>query len=585
MLEPFVFLAIVALYLEFPLIQDLIYTKVCLQVLSEHGFNPSANIANTTTQNPIDHVSELDASPNVSSNTTTSQPAQSSHVTDEHLGASDTIKLFSICNRMNNQNVPQNHRQEILNLNSLFWLKYQLIICTLCALSSPYWGGISDKIGRLIPLNVPLLGSILSNSISLSLATLISLDLHDVFPLYCLYINAIIVGISGGLPVLISNSFSFLSDNTTTEERTKRVTILEFVMIFAQCLGSYVAKQILLLGLTGMKKIFESRHILAFSSIIVINFIAMIYSCCRLRHRKFHRFMNNFDRERQEAAIYPGCSMSRQQTTPKILANATNGTIQLDAPMNCDRSRELTASTPDDLDGPVARADKSDWTVSDTLLTFSHYKETYLVAMKPRESRPIILMLLLSCFISALSLTALMSLFFIYVKMDPFNWSSSQYSGWNFGSSITKGGTLVLLTLCMKFYKNWSVPDPLVAAIGFLSKFTALLLIGLAQESSHLYWALACFSVSEFAMPPIRSLLSKLVIREEVCKIYSCLGSLQNICFIIGNVAFYVALRSSTNARIEYFRMAFIGSAGAELVGVLIMIFVYVSLRNRTLIM
>lgn len=583
MLEPFVFIAILALFIEFPSIQDLIYTKICLQVLTEHQFNST-----TTLKKPVKVLDSFIEQGNLTLPSSGRIQALDVHARNStslpsapltNISNNNTTDLHSICSRAN-KSVPRELRQEILDLDSLFWLKYQLVICTLCAFASPYWGGISDKIGRFIPLNVPIFASLLCNLISLAFGVLISMESHDSFHINWLYGGALLVGLSGGQPVLISNSFSFLSDNTTSDNRTKRVTILESVIFLAHSLGFFLSKLMMSLGLGSgkLEHIVRNRHFVAFGTNVLLNLVCLVYSSCRLRHRKFHRFLNNYEREQQEAVV-SGIDNQSMNGSPRL--GRHRGAA--DNTMVGDRLRELTSSTPDDLDGPVARADKSNWTVWDTIITFRYYKETYSVAMKPRQSRHIILLLLLVSFISALSLATLMSLFFVFVKMDPFNWTSSQYSEWNSISAISRGIALVSLTLCMKFYSRWSVPDPLVAALGFLGKFSGLLLIGLAQQSNLLYWSLACFTISEYAMPPIRSLLSKLVIQEELCKVYSFMGSLQSVCFILGNIAFYIAF-NYTVTRADYFRLTFIISASLEFVALLIMLLIYTSLRRRTLV-
>lgn len=598
MLEPFVFTAILATYIEFPAIQDLIYTNICIQVLNDHTndiiYNQTTNASLLSSQNNANiTIASTTIAPialpsngriqefNVGHGNTTIAHHQVVHLSAQELlvGQNESADYYSICGRSNKSAISKDLMGKIYDQDSLFWLKYQLLICILSAVMSPHWGGISDRIGRVIPMNIPIVASLICNLISLAFGVLLSIEEYRIWPnLNWLFACALLIGVSGGQVTLLSNTFSFLSDNTTSDARTKRVAILESIIYIGHSLGFFLSKLMMARSLvshgSGAMKIWQNRHFLAFGSCALLNFCSLMYSIFNLRHIKLHRFLNNFEREQREVS-----------TSDHIVDGTPSPRLGRRSNQECngERLRELTASTPDDLDGPIVRADKSNWTICDTMITFRYYKETYLAAMKPRESRIIILQLYFACFISALSLAALMSLLYVYVRMEPFNWSTNNYSSWNSMSSLVKGTALISLTLCMRFYSGWCVPDALVAALGFLSKFTGLLTLGLAQSPLHLYYSIGCFTFSEYVMPPIRSLFSKLVAKEELGKIYSFMGSLQSICFILGNIAFYVAF-SYTIARQDYFRVTFIVTSILELIAAITMLIIYNNLKRRTLI-
>lgn len=612
-IEPLTFLAIMALYIEFPSIQDLIYTKICLQVISNHPnitlnvlppqnqpFNMSnqLNYHNNITKNQFYLAPRMRVNDNSISLTAKFQAATSDEYQPKSIINAKSLPEFgriqnngdktnnddynsilidnshSICDRLNKSATPREIRQEIASGDSLFWLKYQLLICILCALSSPYWGGMSDKIGRLIPLNVPIFMSVICNIMSLIFGLLISLNSHNLFDVEWLYLGAILVGISGGQAVIIINSFSFISDNTSTQSRSKRVVILESVIFVSHSVGYYISKHIMSLGLSRPDRPWFNRHFVAFLTCVIINLIAILYSYINLRHRKFHRFSNNFEREQQETSL-PSSSINASNNNQQLRDNGDTTVI-----INTDRPRELTSSNPDDIDGPIAKADKS-WSDNGAFLTFRYYKQTYDTLTRTRDSRTLILLLLLCGFISAMSLASLMSLLFIYLHSDPFNWSTSRYSYWNSITSLTRGIALICLTLT-KLFKVCDMPDPIVASLGFLSKGIGLMMIALAQTSDIIDWSILAFTLSEFSMPPIRSLLSKLVVKEEVGKLYSCLAAIQSICLLLGNVVFYLAFTSLELQ--ELFRLCFLAVAVCQFVAVIIMLLVYTTLRHRVMI-
>uniref|UniRef100_A0A6G1S8E9 Proton-coupled folate transporter n=1 Tax=Aceria tosichella TaxID=561515 RepID=A0A6G1S8E9_9ACAR len=615
--EPLAFLAIVALYIEFPSIQDLIWTKICLEVISKYPDlgEPAQSIAyqsssfgsknnstinglasgNLTMQATNQTLNQLGTNPLPAdgriqqSDNTTYLVVPHHHATNNYDDSTTAHRRQHVlCDRQNKRAFPADIKQEIIDVDSLFWLKYQILICSLSLLASPYWGGLSDRIGRLIPMNVPVFAAILCNTISLVFGLLISLSSHSLIHIEWLYLGAIIVGLSGGQTVLIMNMFSFISDNTTNEERSGRVTILESVIFLAHSLGFFLSKKITLLGLDPPNRPWLNRHFVAFSAAVALNIMCLLYSFVKLRHHKFHRFLNNFEREQQEATILGSNEqIVGRGSSPTMGVRRAGGSsggglsdLMVSAQMNPgERLRELTSNTPDDPDGPIARSDKSNWSFRDSMITLRYYRETYEIATKRRDSRTIILLLLLSGFISSLSLAVLMSLLFLYSKMDPFNWNTSRYSWWNSISSITRGIALVSLTVSMRFVSGWSVPDPIVAALGFLAKGAGLLTIGLAQSTNHLNMALIPLTFSEYTMPPIRSLLSKLVAREELGKIYSCLGVSQSVCFILSNIAFYVAFTIYANQYI--FRLSFILVAGIEFGAVILLLIIYTAIRRQ----
>jgi len=601
-IEPLAFFAILALYIEFPSIQDLIYTKICLQVIAQHqNVTPtslnSTSLVHHSTLSSLPKEAFIDLDMNSASNSSTNQTSETRLSGDgrvqQPLGQPLTSNIripytsyenqvsrdHFLCDRLNKTAIPRHLSQLIAEGNSLFWLRYQITICLLCAISSPYWGGMSDRIGRLIPLNVPIVMAAISNSISLVFGLLISMNSHLLFQVEWLYLGAILIGISGGQAVVIVSSFSFISDNTSSESRSKRVAVLESVIYLSHSVGFYITKHIMSLGLASPEQPWLNRHFVAFALCVSLNVICVLYSILGLRHQKFHRFLNNFEREQQEAFAGDVVSPVAGGSLGRLDGRSVGGSNTSVA--GPDRARELTSSTPDDLDGPIVRSDKS-WTDWGVILTLKYYKQTYETATKFRESRASILLLLLCGFVSALSLTSLMSLLFIYLHMEPFYWTTSQYSSWNSITSITRGISLVGLTLCMKFMKSWSVPDPLVAAVGFASKGIGLSMIATAKSSALINWALLAFAFSEFSMPPIRSLLSKLVIKEEVGKIYSCLAAIQSVCFLFGNVIFYFAYTSLKLQ--DFFRLSFLVVAGLQFSAVIIMLLIYTDLRRKVVL-
>lgn len=616
--EPVVFMAIFALFIELPTIQDLIFTKICLQnVVNQQTYlSQSANSSSIGTLTKRKATNEMDHHILVNNSTshihlplvaagrikTISYRSVDNNSSDEHVESVptkaseihiDQSSRLSLCEKGKKSELPSKIREQIFEDYSLFWLKYQLIICILSALSCPYWGGMSDRIGRLVPLNVPIAIAAITNLIAMIFATLISVELDQLYSVNWLYFDAILIGMTGGLAVIMISAFGFIGDTTSIEDRSGRVLILETVINVATSLGFFVTYYLLKLGLSSfLQQPWLNRHAISFSCCIVLNCICILYTFVRLRHHKFHRFLNNFEREQQESVSGETCqqvaSCSSQPTRAGVEITRISGKttpVAVLGPNNINNTDNFQRRSHSSLNGYPTDTSllhtSSDRSLG-TILTLRYYKQTYVTLTKPRQSRATILLLLLCGFISSTCLCSLISLLYIYLRSEPFNWNSSQYSSWNSKSSLSKMLALISLSLCMRFFKDCIVPDPLVGAIGFLSRGIGLLMLGLAQSASLVNWALLAFLFSDFTMPSIRSLLSKLVIQEELGKIYSCLGAILSLCFVVSNSLFYLAF--TTISQQHFYRISFLVISALQFSAFAIMLTIYTNLRKSTII-
>lgn len=544
-IEPATLLAVIALFIEFPTVQDLIYTKICLQNIADSSLHDVTR-RNLEVEVPI--------------------------ASDAIIRTTDSS--LSICDRVNRTGLETQVRLKIEREYQIFWLMYQLIICIMCAFSAPYWGGISDRIGRIIPLNAPIVMSTLSNATLLAAGILISTNRGSLFSVEWLFLGAVLIGLSGGQAVVIVNSFSFISDNTTVESRSKRIVILETVQNVGHSVGFMIAKYITKIGLDVSREhsnrpVWINRHFVAFSTCCLINLLCVLYSIFWLRHHRFHRFLNNFEREHYEASIGAGSTSNWNSMMVRRPNAPPDGQL-----------RRMDLSVPN-FESSFALVEPEGKCLS-AFWTLTYYKQTYRTLTKTRDSRLIISLLLLCGFISSTCLALLLSLLYIYLRAEPFNMITSDYSSWNMWTSIAQGVALVSLSIGMKLVKSWNIPDPLVSALGFLSKSLGLLVIGLAQSTDHIAWASLALVLSEFSMPPIRSLLSKLVAKDELAKIYSCLSALLSICFVFTNIVFYLAYNSFEQQ--HFYRLSFVAVSMLQFAAFGIMLYIYSYLRQRTMI-
>lgn len=586
-IEPVTFLSVLALFIEFPSLQDLLYTKICLQYFPEPDsddikMNPSINY---TSISAFTRQSRHQLNTNDSTNY---QLLMYNNARNDD-NYETLVSRIRICDQSDKTSLNQNIRIQIEIEQQTCWLIFQITIGFLCALTAPFWGGVSDKIGRLLPLNLAILSAILANGVYLIAGVLICIDKHELFPMGCFYITAVLIGLSGGQAVVLVNSFGFISDITSNESRSKRIVVLETIQNIAHTCGWLLSRIVTTLPIfikKGSSSFYKNRHIEAFSLSMTLNILAILYSIISLRHHKFHRFLNNFEREQQAAATQNSpidtISESITRTHDVNSEQTTNSRVFRVSYHGEARMRSLQSNGQNDLDSSLEALEphrpcwKSVW-------TFEHYRQTFVTLTKSRDSRCTILLLILCGFISYTYLTITLSLLYIYLTASPFKFETASYSIWNMINSILQGATLIGLSISMKLIKRWDLPDPLIGSLGFLSKALGLLAIGLAKTDKMIYWISLILIFSELTMPPIRSLLSKLVVKDEIGKVFACLSALTSICIVSSNVIFYVAWKSLRQE--NFYRLIFIGVASLHFGCFVIMLYIHNQLRNRAFIL
>lgn len=656
--EPLTFLAILSLFIEFPVIQDLIYTKVCLETVANNNntligsnslnlnqkinqSNPTINIelSNITIVPTINSSHEFEygdgssqhpnfSSPyNSSSQTLPSNNSVTDNVPDlsiitEQLAPEGKIQNFSnlvaqvqaqltasssssqqkqesntgknatllkMCTKNSGNEITDKElRNKIDNSYLDFWLRYQMTICFICMLTIPYWGGLSDRIGRIIPLCAPIVTALCGNILSIVYTIIIKMDLQHMIAVEWFYLGAIFIGLSGGQAVLMVNSFSFISDHSTSENRSLRVTILEAIIFAAHSIGLYMSKYYLsITSVNEQQEPWLNRHSYAFFACAFFNIVALLYAVIWLRRIKFHKFINNFEREQQEILNYSTAQLSsatsftqvndehnlRSTTVTPIHSmsnindaqdkecSSVSSIKQSNSPVLSVSQQRLNTSNFNSnlaLNSPACDDEEKHYSTSKItaiLTPITYYKQTYMTVVQKRPTRSMIIVLLLCGFISALALTIQISLVYSYLRRIPFIWDTSQYSLWSAMGSLSKGIALIMLSIYIRFVDFWTIPDSIVSAIGFLSKGAGLLMMALAEDSSLIQWSLYASVLSEFTLPPIRSLLSKLVIREEIGKLFSCLAAGQSICLSVSTLIFYLSHKHSSSELISTLQM------------------------------
>lgn len=608
-IEPVTFLAVFALFIELPSLQDLVYTKICIDTISTNDFIQTSQGSQIITNQLLYSQTDLPTNfTNHDPSSVVNLPNLNGRIKDivnkndnDHdsftLDDDHYNEMIFLCDKTTKTNFSAHYRNQIESKQQTFWLIFQLTISILCALTAPFWGSISDRVGRLMPIHVALGCTCLANCVHLFAGILISTGHNSFYSLQWLYVPAVIIGLSGGQAVILINSFSFISDITSVESRSKRILVLEIIQNIAHTIAWLLSKYIMGLSLSGeLQLIWFNRHFVAFVTCIISYLIGFLYSHLSLKRRRIHMFLNNFEREQLEYAasnetistnvldLYKKSPMLRAQSPETRLQPSSTVGIAINVGPNetCNATNTAHAIATNGMSNSVETLEADNVPLCSVLWTLEHYYQTLKTLTKKRDSRTVILLLLLCGFISYTYLSITLSLLYIHLRTEPFNFTTRDYANWMLRVSLLQGLSLIGLSVCMKLVKSWNIPDPLVASLGFLSKCLGLATIGFSQSAQLIHWVPLMLIFSEFTMPPIRSLISKLVVKEELGKIYSCQSALSSFCIVVSNVTFYIAWQSVGQQL--FYRICFFGVAILHLSGALVMIYIYTRLRQRSII-
>ena len=414
----------------------------------------------------------------------------------------DTESINRLCEKKSD--TFKKYEDEYLNIfqwyNSIFYF-FPLITTTV--LSS--W---SDLFGRRFTLILPALFSLLVQIIFLYAST----ELLDQNIIIHILIGALLSGVSGSSSTIISSTHSYLTNHVDKANMTKRLTILEACIFIGGFLGYNLTSLIL-------KYRPNDKFLIGFPLIAFIHLLIIFYV-------KFY------------------------------------------------------------LD------DKDERTIKfGNLIKFNHFLDTFKVLTKQRPNfrRTKLFMLYYCALSSSFALSVQQILFFTYLK-SYFSWSTDRYSKLQGAISLMNGLSLILffpvIQWCLTKLFNLnslsnsnsnildtqqSQPtesiseqpineminqtgqnsldqtlldkidvkiDTIIVALGFFSKFLGLGLLGLIANDEYMYFVPLLFAFNEFAMPGIRSMISKTVDDDEKGKAFGLLSFTRNVCYFTGSFLF-----------------------------------------------
>lgn len=412
------------------------------------------------------------------------------------LNLTDNDQLSKLCEKRSSFSI---YESEYLSLmqwyNSIFYI-FPLITTTV--MSS--W---TDMVGRRFTLLVPVLFSLFVQIIFLYASTEI---LQQNIIIYVM-VGGLLSGISGSSSTVISSTHSYLANHVKKSQITKRLTILEACIFLGGFLGYNLTS--LILKYADPK----DKFIIGFTAAAIIHLFLAFY---------IRLFLHDKDERRIKF---------------------------------------------------------------DKLINVRHFIDCFRVLLKPRPNgkRSKLFILFYCALASSLALSVQQMLMFTYMKGN-FQWTTERYSKLQGGISLMNGLSLVVcfpvIQWCLKkmfglaarpasIQSNTvenrppetvgpgeaiiSEPrvespdemvdekadlkiDTIIVALGFLSKFLGLGLLGILTDDTYLLFTVPLlFAFNEFAMPGVRSMISKTVEADEKGKAFGMLGFTRNLCYFTGS--------------------------------------------------
>lgn len=294
------------------------------------------------------------------------------------------------------------------------------------------------------------------------------------WPIGLILISGFFSGISGGIVAIIASCFGYVADRTSVEQRTKRIVILE-AMIF---LGATVG----MLAGGGINKYVKNHHpeLSSFGVVygveIILLVVVLLYIIIRIKK-------------------------------------------------------------DDDLDSaPVVDSPSSSlWY---RLFNLNHITDSIKMVTKPRNDghRKDIILLMVIGLLSYFSISIQSTLTYLFLSSEPLRYDQTRYSYFQ-GATFAISGVALIVGLPITF-KILHVKDTSLAIIGEISKMLGLIVLGISRTDLEVYLCAVLFLFSEFPVPAIRSILSKIVDSNEIGKVFAFMQLLQNLVMLISSQIF-----------------------------------------------
>lgn len=173
-----------------------------------------------------------------------------------------------------------------------------------------------------------------------------------------------------------------------------------------------------------------------------------------------------------------------------------------------------------------------------SVLSLHHVMSMGRTVTRPRENnyRFVLILLLVSSLMLSYGTAAITYITMSFVQLPPLRWDSTNYSFFHGQLIAVQGCAIVFgLPVCLRFFR---MKDTTSGFLGALSRFCGLFWMSIASRAWMMYFTVFVLSMSEFAMPSIRSIISKIVGPNEKAQVFAFMSALQSFAFMTGSLLF-----------------------------------------------
>ncbi|XP_037079420.1 proton-coupled folate transporter-like [Pollicipes pollicipes] len=172
------------------------------------------------------------------------------------------------------------------------------------------------------------------------------------------------------------------------------------------------------------------------------------------------------------------------------------------------------------------------------LFSLRHLLDAILTSVRSREGRRrrYILMLLASSFVIMLNSSGEMHATYLFVRDAPLAVEDSTYFAYfAYKYGISSAALLIGMPLSRRYFP---LSDTALSGLGLTSKILGLIWLGFAVNKAMLFIAPLVMILNTFCIPPIRSMLSKLVEDNEQGRIFSMVMVIESLCSLFGSLVY-----------------------------------------------
>ncbi|OQR80013.1 proton-coupled folate transporter-like [Tropilaelaps mercedesae] len=173
-----------------------------------------------------------------------------------------------------------------------------------------------------------------------------------------------------------------------------------------------------------------------------------------------------------------------------------------------------------------------------SVMSLHHVLSMARTITRPRENnyRSTLILLLFTSLMLSYGMASTTYIMQMFLKEPPLAWDSSHYSYYHGLLIAVQGCAIVIgLPICLRFFR---MKDSTSGLLGALSRLVGLMWLAISKQSWMVYLSVVLLSMSEFVMPSVRSIISKIVGSNEKAQLFAFMSALQSFAFLTGSFLF-----------------------------------------------